>query len=166
MPSPSPFSSLAAKLLRQQLLHPPLPSSSSSSSSLAALAAGGRCFASKAGKDKDKGKAKSGGSEKDPPPPAAAAEKKASSKKPHWSQQVFYKVSARLVPVLDCKEATRPEAIERLWDYIKSNNLQVRLLLPFFHMVGKSTLHFSHCALGYVRRVHSTFSFFIVSLSI
>ena len=126
MPAPSTFSSLAARLFssaaireqqQQRLCHPRRPSSSYESHTLLRC-----CFSSKA---KDKAKGKSGSAEKEAPPPPAA-EKKSSSKKPHWSQQVFYKVSARLVPILDCKEATRPEAIERMWDYIKTNNLQAR----------------------------------------
>eukprot|EP00250_Pteridium_aquilinum_P010270 c19257_g1_i1 orf=683-1138(-) len=109
MPSSSTLFSLAGKLSRAISRPQPLPPAHTL-----------RCFSSK-GKDKAKGKGKE--KEAAAPPPASASAKK-SSKKPHWSQLVFYKVSPRLAGVMEKTELTRPEAIERIWEYIKSNNLQ------------------------------------------
>ncbi|KAH7302146.1 hypothetical protein KP509_23G058500 [Ceratopteris richardii] len=107
----SSLSSLAAKFCKAARLQP-LPSVASV-----------RCLSSKA-KAKGKGKEK----DKDEEDASPAAAQKKSAKKSHWSQLVFYKVSSKLAAVLNPPEEglTRPEAVERMWDYIKTNNLQVK----------------------------------------
>ncbi|MCO5551724.1 hypothetical protein L7F22_005228 [Adiantum nelumboides] len=110
MRSSSSLSSLASKLFSAARSQP-LPAADTY-----------RCFSSKAKANKGKGKEK----EKEKEEEAAPAASKKSNKKAHWSQLVFYKVSSKLSGVLQPPEEglTRPEAIERMWEYIKSNNLQ------------------------------------------
>ncbi|KAI5067041.1 hypothetical protein GOP47_0017569 [Adiantum capillus-veneris] len=108
MRSSSSLSSLASKLCRAARPQP-LPASSDTY----------RCFSSKA-------KAKGKGKEKEKEKEEEAAPAKKTNKKSHWSQLVFYKVSSKLSGVLQPPEEglTRPDAIERMWEYIKTNNLQ------------------------------------------
>lgn len=114
------FLSLAAKVCKAapaSLPHPANRCLSSSSSSSAAKA-------------KSKTKTKELPPPPPPPPAAAAAavakEEKKTKRKGNndAASKVVYKISSSLSSVVQVSETTRPDALKRVWDYIKARNLQ------------------------------------------
>ncbi|KAI5062504.1 hypothetical protein GOP47_0023043 [Adiantum capillus-veneris] len=107
MPSSSALSSLAGKLCK--VASPsPLPLSSGSC----------RCFSVQAKSKKvPKAELKTTTEPEPEPEPKPKPE-------PRGGAQILYRVSSSLAPILQTSETTRPDALKRVWDYIKAHKLQ------------------------------------------
>ncbi|MCO5566981.1 hypothetical protein L7F22_020664 [Adiantum nelumboides] len=114
MPSSSAFSALASKLCK-------VTSPSLSSASY-------RCFSVKV-KSKRVVRSKAEAEAESTPKPKLEPEAESEPKpkpKPQLrgATHVLYRISSSLAPVLQTSETTRPDALKRVWDYIKAHKLQ------------------------------------------
>lgn len=112
MPSSSALFFLAGKLCKATS-RSPLPLSS----------APFRCFSVK-GKSKKMDREIQPKSEPKLEPEPELEPKPKSKPKATGGAQLLYRISSNLAPVLQTSETTRPDALKRIWDYIKSHNLQ------------------------------------------